>query len=45
MTIELAEADSAFGKTLYNEGTTGSLTTSDEGKTWTGSFKMGAETF
>ncbi|KAJ4393286.1 hypothetical protein N0V93_002494 [Gnomoniopsis smithogilvyi] len=45
MTIKLAEADSSFGDTLYNEGTTGSITTSDEGKTWTGSFKMGAESF
>lgn len=45
MTITLAEADSKFGDTLDNEGTTGSITTSDGGKTWTGSFKMGTNSF
>lgn len=45
LTLVLAEADSTFGDTLYNEGTTGSITSSDGGKTWTGSFKIGAESF
>lgn len=45
VTIELAEADSSFGDTLYDLGTSTKLSTSDSGKTWTGSFTINADDF
>lgn len=45
LTITLSAADKSFGNTLELTGATGKLTTSDNGKTWTGDIKINADKF
>ncbi|KAF4536940.1 uncharacterized protein LTHEOB_11808 [Lasiodiplodia theobromae] len=45
ISITLSAADKSFGNTLSLTGASGKLTTSDNGKTWTGSVKINADHF
>ncbi|KAG8161793.1 hypothetical protein KVR01_008780 [Diaporthe batatas] len=45
VTITLNEADESFGKNVQLSGSSGSFSTSDDGKTWTGTFKIDADHF
>lgn len=45
VTITLNEADESFGKSVQLTGATGSFSTSDNGKTWTGTVKIDADHF
>ncbi|KAF4545853.1 uncharacterized protein LTHEOB_4505 [Lasiodiplodia theobromae] len=45
ITITLSTADKSFGDTLELRGASGSLDSSDGGKTWTGSIKIDADHF
>ncbi|KAK7702055.1 hypothetical protein SLS64_009916 [Diaporthe eres] len=45
VTITLNEADESFGKAVQLTGASGSFSTSDNGKTWTGTVKIDADHF
>ncbi|KAG6365600.1 hypothetical protein INS49_007211 [Diaporthe citri] len=45
VTITLNEADESFGKAFQPTGASGSFSTSDNGKTWTGTVKIDADHF
>lgn len=45
VTITLNEADESFGKSVQLTGASGSFSTSDNGKTWTGTVKIDADHF
>lgn len=45
VTIILNEADESFGKSVQLTGASGSFSTSDNGKTWTGTVKIDADHF
>lgn len=45
VTITLNQADASFGKNVQLTGASGSFSTSDNGKTWTGSVKIDADHF